>query len=94
MRQKQVIENEIDNQISKVVRSEVMTVKNCIHDTLLTAINNLVIPRVEMAMNLITGSMGYGTNTEGQNPDPKDFPGIIRNSRSCRPQFYLVKAMN
>ena len=40
VRQNQVIEKEIDNQISKAVRSEVMTAKNCMYDTVLTAIYN------------------------------------------------------
>ena len=46
-----------------------MTVHNCIHDAILTTMNNATIPRVEMALKLITGSTGHGTNSEVQNPD-------------------------
>ena len=72
-RQNQVIENKIDNQITRAVSNAVMTVENRMHYAILTAIDNMVIPRVEMAVKLITGSTGYGTNSEVQNPDRRDF---------------------
>ena len=78
--------NEIDNEISRVVRSALMTVENCMHDTILTDIYKLVITRVEMAVKSITGCTGHGTHSEVQNPDRKDFLGNIRNSCLCRPQ--------
>ena len=43
------------------------------HDAILTAMDNVIIPRVEMAVKSITGSTGLGTNSEVQNPDRSDF---------------------
>ena len=77
--QNQVIENNIDDQITRAVSSVVMTVENCMHDAILTAIDNVVYPRVEMAVKSITGSTGHGTNSEVQNPDRRNFLGNIRN---------------
>ena len=45
-RQNQVIQNKIDYQITRAVSSAVMTVENHMHDAILTAIDNVVIPRV------------------------------------------------
>ena len=46
-----------------------MTVENRIHDAILRAIDNLIMPRVEMAMKLITSSTGHDTSSEVQNSD-------------------------
>ena len=87
-RQNQVIENNIDDQIPGAVSSAVMTVAIRMHDSILTAIHNVVIPRIEMAVKTITGSTGHGVNSEVQNPDRRNFLGNIRNtsvmSASCR----------
>ena len=82
-RQNQVIENNIDDEITRAVSSAVMTVENCMHDAILTAIYNVVIPRVEMAVKSNTGSTGHGTNSEVevQNPDQMDYLRNIRNTR-------------
>ena len=79
-RQNQVIENNIKDQITRAVSSAVMTVENCMHDAILTAIDNGVFQRVEMAVRLSTGSTGHGTNSEIHNFDRRDFQGNIRNS--------------
>ena len=79
-RQNQVIESNIDDQITRAVSSAVMTVENRMHDAILTAIGNVVITRVEMAVKSITGLTGHGTNSEVQNPDRRDFLGNIRNT--------------
>ena len=50
------------------------------HVASLTAIDNVVLPRVEMAAKSITGSTGHGINSEVQNPDRRDFLGNIRNT--------------
>ena len=76
----QVVENEIGNQITGAVMSAVMTLENRSHDTIVTATEILVIPRVELAVKLITGSTGHGTNSEVQNPDRTDFVGNFRNA--------------
>ena len=80
VRQNQVIENKYDDQITRAVSSAVMTVENCMYDAILTAIDNVVIPRVDMAVKSITVSAGHGTNSEVQNPDRRDFLGKIRNT--------------
>ena len=78
--QNQVIKNEIDDQITRTVSSAVMTVENRMHDAILTAIDNVVIPRVEMAVKSITSSARHGTSSDVQNPDRRDFLGNIRNT--------------
>ena len=85
-RQNQVIENHIDGEITRAVSSAVMTVENRTHDAILTAIDNVVIARVEMAVKSITGSTGHWINSEVQNPDRENFVWYIRNTRSCCPQ--------
>ena len=64
VRQNQVIGNEIDDQIMRAVSSAVTTVEKRMHDAILTAINNLLIPRAEMAPKSITGSAGHGPGFE------------------------------
>ena len=85
-RQNQVIENHIDNQITRAVSSAVMTVGNRTHDAILTAVDNVVIARVEMAVKSITGSTGHRINSEVQNPDRENFVWNIRNTRSGWPE--------
>ena len=46
-----------------MVSSAVMIVENRSHDAILTAIDKVVIPRVEMAVKSITGSTGHRTNS-------------------------------
>ena len=46
----QAEDKKIDDQIMRVARSTVMTVENRMHDAILTAIDNVVIPRFEMAV--------------------------------------------
>ena len=54
--QNQVLENDIDDKIRKAVDNAVLTVGNHMHDAILTAMENVVIQRVEMAVRSITGS--------------------------------------
>ena len=65
-----------------------MTVENRMHDAILTAIDKVVIPRVQMAVKSITGSTGLGTNSEVQNPDRRDFLG--NNKHSAHVDLELV----
>ena len=76
VRQNQVI----GKRITRAVSSAVMTVENCTHDAVLTAIDNVVTARVEMAVKSITGSAGHGTDSEIQNHDRRDLLGNIRNN--------------
>ena len=80
VRQNQVIENRSDNQITRVVSSAVTTVEKCIHHAILTALDNVVVSRGEMAVKSITGSVGHETGSEVQNPDRIDFVRNIRNT--------------
>ena len=65
-RQNKVIENNIYEKIRKAVDSAVTTVENGMHDANLTAMDNVVFPRVEMAVRSITFSSRHGSN-RGQN---------------------------
>ena len=56
--QNQAIENNIDGKIRRAVDSAVVIVENCMHDTILTAMDKVVIPKVEMAVISITASSG------------------------------------
>ena len=75
----QVLENNNDDKIKRAVDNAVMTVENRMHDAILTAMNNGIIPRVEMAVRLITGSSGQGPSSVVQNPDRRYF---TRNTES------------
>ena len=57
-----------------------MIVGNRKHDAILTAIDKLVLPRVELAVKSITGSTEHGTKSEVQNRDRRDFLGNNRNT--------------
>ena len=57
-----------------------MIVENCMHDAILTAMDNVVFPRVEMAVTSITGSSGQGPSNVVQNPDRRDFTGNTENT--------------
>ena len=50
------------------------------HDAILTAIDNVRIPRVKMAVRAITESSGRGPSSVVQNPDQRDFTGITANT--------------
>ena len=81
VRQTQVMENKIDDQITRAVSSAVMTAENSMHDAILSVIDNKVNPRVEMAVKSITDSTGHGMNGEVQNSDRRDFLGNIKNTQ-------------
>ena len=61
------------------------------HDAFLTAMDKVVIPRVEMAVRLITASSGHGPDSVVQNPDRKDFTGSTENTQlmSAASRLYL-----
>ena len=80
VRQNQVLENRIDEQNKKAVSSAVMTVENCMHDEILTAIDRVIIPKIEMAMKSITGSAGRGRSSEVHKSDRRNFLENIRNN--------------
>ena len=79
-RQNEVIGSNTDNRIRDAVDSVVIAVKKCMHDAILTAMSNMVIPRVEMAVRSFTGSSGSGPKSLVQNPDRIDFTDNTANT--------------
>ena len=71
--QDQVIEKNIADKIRKEVDGALMSVENRVHDAMLTAMDNVVIPRIEMAVRSITESSGRGPNSTVRNSDQRDF---------------------
>ena len=80
MYQSQVTKNGIGDQFTRAVSSAVMTVKNRMHDAILTAMDKMITPRIEMTVKSITGSTGHETNSEVQNPDRRDFLGNLTST--------------
>ena len=83
--QNQVIGNNIDDRIRKAVDSTVKTVANRMHDVALTAMDNVVISRVEKAVRAISASSGHGPTSTFENPHRRDFVGNTKTLRSSRP---------
>ena len=78
--QNQVIENIIDDKIKRAVNNAVFTVKKCMHEAILTAMDEVLIPKIEIVVKSITGSSGHGINSEVQNPNRRDFLGNADNT--------------
>ena len=78
--QNQVIGNNIDDKIRKAVDNAVSTVEKCMHDAILTAMDAVVILRVEMAIRSFTGSSGQGPSSVVQKPDRRDFTSKSENT--------------
>ena len=74
------MENNIDDKIRRTVDYADMTVGNRMHDAILTAMDKVVIPRVEMAVRLTNASSGHGPNSEVQNRDRRGFSGNVKNT--------------
>ena len=73
--QNQVIGEFFAKQIKKAVDNTVKTVESRRQDAVLTAFDNVVFSRVEMAVRSNTGSSGHGPNSVVHNPDKRDFIG-------------------
>ena len=67
--------------IRKPFDSAVTTVENRFHDVVLTAMDNVVIPRNENTVRSITGLSERGPCSVAQNPDQREFPGNIEDTR-------------
>ena len=52
-------ENNIENKIRRAIDNTVLTVESRMHDGVLTAMDRVVITRVETAVRSITGSIGH-----------------------------------
>ena len=57
------------------VHKAVIAVENRMLDVILTTMNKMIIPQVEMAVRSILGSLGTGPNSKLQNFDRRDFRG-------------------
>ena len=57
------------DRIWKEVDISVMAVKNQVHDVVLTTLDNVVIPKIELAVRSVTGSSKRGPNSVVKNPD-------------------------
>ena len=90
--QNQVTGNNTDDKIRDAVNSAVIVVKNCTHDAILTAMNDVVTPQVEMVVRSITGSSGNGPNGLVQSLDLIGFTGNTKNTplRSASSRFDLI----
>ena len=75
-----VIVNNFDDGIKNAVDSAVFVVENRMNHAILTAMNNVVFPRIEMAVRSITSSSENGPNSRFENPDRRDFTGNTENS--------------
>ena len=73
--QEQVVENDTADKIKKAVDNAVMTVEKRVHDAILTAMDNVTIPRVEIAVRSVTESAGQEPNSVVQNAGQRDFSG-------------------
>ena len=80
--QNHVIESNFSDKIGRAVDNAVLTVKKRMHDAILTAMDQVVNPKIEMAAKSITGSSGlvnFETLIEGFSY------GMLVTLRSCQP---------
>ena len=52
-----------------------MAFENRMHDSTLTEMDKVILPRVEMPVRSITGSLGHGPNSVVQNSERANFTG-------------------
>ena len=78
--QTQVVVKNFADKIRKEVENAVMAVENRVHDAISTGMDNVIIPRVEMAVRSVTESSGIGINGMFQNPNQKDFSANTENT--------------
>ena len=76
----EVTERNSADKIGKEIDSAVTAIKNRVHDAILTAMDDVVIPRVKMAVRSIIGSSGRGWNSVVQNLDQRDCSGNMENT--------------
>ena len=84
--QNQVLESNTDNKIRNAIDSAVIAVENRIHDAISTAMNNVVIPQVEMAVRSIRGSyQEMDPKVESRTLIEDTSEGTLKTLRSGRP---------
>ena len=76
----QIIERNFADRIRKEVDSAVTAVENRVQGAILSAMDNVVIQRVEVAVRFITGSSGRRPNSVFQNPYHRDISGNVENT--------------
>ena len=69
------LEKNIVSKLQSGMKSVITTLKIRLKDAVLTAIESLIIPRVELAMKLVNASYGYGVDSVVLEPDQRDFSG-------------------
>ena len=75
----QVIEKNFADSIGKEVDSVLAATESRVHGTIFTAMNSVVMSRVEMAMRSISGSSGHGPSSVVETPD-KSFSGDLEDT--------------
>ena len=78
--QNQVVRDLIDDKIRKVTDNALLTLKNCMQDAILTAMDRMVMPRVEMNVGSITGLSRRRLNSVVRKPYLRDFTGNAENT--------------
>ena len=78
--QNQVLESNRNYKKKKSSRQRCLDCRKRMQNTILTAMDKMVIPRVETNMRSITGSSAHGPNSEVLYPDRRDFLGIAGNT--------------
>ena len=71
------LEKNIVNDVRREVDSVMTTVEKRVHDAVLTAIESLVIPRIELAMKSVNASSVSGVDSVVLDPDPREFSAYI-----------------
>ena len=75
------LEKTIVNEVRSEVNSVMTTVETREQDAVLTAVEDLVILRVEQAMKSVNASTGRGVGSVVLNPDQRDFSRIIKGQQ-------------
>ena len=73
-------ERKIAHKVREEVTNALTAVENGVHDAVLAAMDNLEIPKNQMAVRSITNSSGRGPNSMVRNLDYRDFSGITENT--------------
>ena len=69
----QVTERKITDRVRKEVDGVFAAVENRVPDAILTAMDSVYIPRIEVAVRSITGLLGHGPDVVVQNSEQRDF---------------------
>ena len=76
----QVIEQFIACRIRKQVNSVVAAVENRFHDAISTAMDYLIIPKIEISVRSVLESSERGANGIVQNPVNREFSAVMENT--------------